>query len=99
MAKSKHDQIAEKLAEKFGTEYKTDIGINLVTPVRVIEVETKQSGLDQGINQVEHSSKARYLAVPVSLKEKALEKTEGTGIGVMSEKGDIVKKASRKKWG
>jgi hypothetical protein len=30
MAKSKHDQIAEKLAEKFGTEYKSDI--DLVIP-------------------------------------------------------------------
>jgi len=98
MAKSKHDQIAEKLADKFGTEYKSDIGIDIVTKNRVIEVETKPGGLDQGINQVEHSDKARYLAVPKSLKKKALEKTKGTGIGVIDEGGKIVKKASRKKW-
>lgn len=97
MGKSKHDQIAEKLAGKFGTEYKSDIGIDLVTRDRVIEVETKQSGLDQGVRQVEHSGKARYLAVSNSLRENAVEKTEGTGIGVMNERGNIVKKASRKR--
>ncbi|MCK4588193.1 hypothetical protein KAT60_00060 [Candidatus Woesebacteria bacterium] len=96
MAKSKHDQISEKLAKKFGTEYKSDIGVDIVTPDRVIEVESKPDGLDQGIRQVEHATKARYLAVPRSLKEKAVEKTEGTGIGVMSETGRIIKKASRK---
>lgn len=98
MGKSKHDQIGERLANKFGTEYKSSIGIDIVTPNRVIEVETKPDGLDQGTHQVEHSDKARYLAVPDSLKKKALEKTEGTGIGVMNERGNIVKKASRKKW-
>ena len=39
MAKSKHDQIAEKLAKKFGTEYKKHKGIDIVTNDRVIEVE------------------------------------------------------------
>ena len=98
MAKSKHDQISEKLAKKFGTEYKSDFGIDIVTPNRVIEVESKPDGLDQGIHQVEHATKARYLAVPRSLKKKAVEKTKGTGIGVMSETGKIIKKASRKRW-
>lgn len=97
MGKSKHDQIAEKLADRFKTEYKNDIGVDLVTKDRVIEVETKPGGLDQGIGQVEHSNKARYLAVPNSLKKKALEKTESTGIGVMNERGKIIKKASRRK--
>lgn len=97
MGKSKHDQIAEKLAGKFRTEYKPAIGIDLVTQNRVIEVESRQSGLDQGIIQVAHSDKARYLAVSDSLKKKALEKTEGTGIGVMDERGKILKKASRKR--
>lgn len=97
MSKSKHDQIAEKLASKFRTEYKSDVGIDLVTKNRVIEVETKLAGLDQGIRQVERSDKARYLAVPNSLRKKALVRAEGTGIGVISERGSIVKKASRKK--
>lgn len=97
MSKSKHDQIAERLANKFNTEYKSDIGIDLVTKNRVIEVETKLSGLDQGIGQIEHSSKARYLAVSNSIKRKTLEEVCSTGIGIMNERGKIIKRASRKK--
>lgn len=93
---SKHDEIANKLAKKFGTEYKSDKGIDLVLPDRVIEVETKKSGILQGIKQVERSSKPRYLAVNKINIENALEATVNTGIGVMKETGSIVKKASRK---
>jgi len=94
---SKHDEIAKKLAKKFKTEYKSDKGIDLVTRNKVIEVETKKSSLFQGIKQVAKSQKARYLAVNRININNALEATKGTGIGVMSETGRIIKKASRKK--
>jgi len=94
---SKHDEIANKLAKKFKTEYKSDKGIDLVTRDKVIEVETKKSSLSQGIGQVVKSEKARYLAVNKPNIKNALEATKGTGIGVMSEAGRIIKKASRKK--
>jgi hypothetical protein len=94
---SKHDEIANKLAKKNKTEYKSDKGIDLVTPDKVIEVETKKAGLAQGIGQVIKSQKARYLAVNKININNALEATKNTGIGVMSETGRIVKKASRKK--
>ena len=93
---SVHDQIANKLAKKFSTEYKSDKGIDLVLPNRVIEVETKKSGIQQGIRQVEKSSKPRYLAVNKINIKNALKATEGTGIGVMSETGRIIKRANRK---
>jgi len=97
MAISKHDEIAKKLAKKFGTEYKSHKGIDIMLPDRVIEVETKKEGIRQGINQVIRSSKARYLAVNKQNIKNALDATKGTGIGVMSETGKIIKKASRKK--
>ena len=97
MAKSKHDQIADKLATKFNTKYKSQKGIDLVTPTRVIEVESQKGTLRQGINQVVRSPKARYLAVPNSVVKDAVEATKGTGIGVMNESGGIVKRASRKR--
>lgn len=97
MAMTKHDEIAEKLAKKFNTEYKSPKGIDLVTQNRVVEVETKKSGIYQGIKQVEKSSKARYLAVNKINVNNALDATQGTGIGVMSETGKIIKKAGRKK--
>jgi len=96
MGKTKHDQIAESLARKFSTEYKSDEGIDVVTRDRVIEVETKTSSLQQGIKQIVHSQKARYLAVNQPNIKNALEVTEGTGIGVMGPSGRIIKKASRK---
>ena len=94
---SKHDEIANKLAKKFKTEYKSDKGIDLVLKDRVIEVETKKDSLSQGIGQVVKSQKARYLAVNKININNALEATGGTGIGVMGETGRIIKKASRKK--
>lgn len=96
MVISKHDKIANKLAKKFNTKYKSDKGIDLVLPNRVIEVETKKSGINQGVKQIEKSRKPRYLAVNRINIGNALEITRGTGIGVMSETGKIVKKASRK---
>lgn len=95
MTKSKHDQISEKLSSKFNTPYKANKGIDLVTPTRVVEVEVFKSTLDHGVKQVQNSSKARYLAVPKRTEKAALKKTKGTGIGVMSETGKIIKRASR----
>lgn len=97
MVKSIHDKIAERLAKKFNTEYKSDKGIDLVTADRVIEVETKKESLSQGIRQVCKSSKARYLAVNKMNIKNALEATKGKGIGVMGPSGKILKRASRTK--
>jgi len=94
---SLHDEIANKLAKKFKTEYKSDKGIDLVLPKKVIEVETKKAGIIQGIKQVEKSSKVRYLAVNKINIKNAVEATANTGIGVMKQSGAIVKKATRKK--
>ena len=94
---SKYDEIADKLAKKFKTEYKSDKGIDLVISDKVIEVETKKASLSQGIGQVIKSQKARYLAVNKININNALEATKRTGVGVMNETGRIIKKASRKK--
>ena len=95
MSKSIHDQIAEKLARKFGTEYKSNKGIDIVKD-KVIEVETKKDSLHQGLQQVIKSQKPRYLAVNKQNIKNALEVTEGTGVGVMGPTGRIIKRASRK---
>ena len=94
---SKHDEIANKLAKKFNTEYKSDKGIDLVLRDKVIEIETKKNSLSQGIGQVVKSQKARYLAVNKININNAFEETKGTGVGVMSDTGRIIKKASRKR--
>ena len=93
--KSKHDKVAENLARKFDTEYKSDKGIDVVTPTRAIEVEVKKEGLNQGLSQVVRSGKARYLAVAPHIVKAALELTKGKGVGVMSPTGRIIKRAGR----
>jgi hypothetical protein len=50
------------------------------------------------MKQVEKSSKARYLAVNDQNLKRAIEETKDSGIGVMNQRGKIVKKASRKKY-
>jgi glutathione synthase/RimK-type ligase-like ATP-grasp enzyme len=78
MTKSKHDQIAEGSAKKFGIEYK---GIDVETAVtanRVIEVETTKNGMHQGIRQVKRSLKARYLAVNNRKTQNTPRVTRGT---------------------
>ena len=69
----------------------------MVTNNRVIEVETSKSGIYQGINQVKRSPKVRYIAVDDGNIQNALDATKGTGIGVMDERGRIIKRARRKK--
>jgi glutathione synthase/RimK-type ligase-like ATP-grasp enzyme len=95
MSKSIHDEIAERIAKKLGTEYKTHKGIDIVKD-KVIEVETKKNSLSQGIQQVIRSQKPRYLAVNKPNVKNALEATKGTGVGVMGPTGRIIKRASRK---
>ena len=43
------------------------------------------------------SSKARYIAVNNRNIQNALKAIEGTGIGVMDERGKIIKRARKKK--
>ncbi len=96
MSKSIHDEIAERIAKKIGTEYKAYEGIDIVKD-KVIEVETKANSLSQGLRQVIRSQKPRYLAVNKPNIENALQITKGTGVGVMGPTGRIIKRASRKR--
>jgi len=49
------------LTKKFGTKYKKNKGIDIVTKDKVIEVETKKEFLTQGANQIKRSSKQDIL--------------------------------------
>ncbi len=93
MGVTKHDRIAKEIAEKKGTEYHSDKGADIRTPRQVIEVEVDAATFKEGVRQLQGSSKARYLAVPNELVEEAIEYTEGTGVGVMNERGKIKKRA------
>jgi hypothetical protein len=95
MGVTKHDRIANKIAERKGTVYHSDKGVDIRTSTQAIEVEVDAGKLKEGVRQLQGSGKAQYLAVPNDLVREAIEYTEGSGVGVMSEHGTIRKRARR----
>jgi hypothetical protein len=93
MGLSKHDQIANEIAEKKNTEYHPDRGVDIRTPSQAFEVEVDANTFKRGLQQLQGSNKARYLALSNELVNDAIEYTKGTGIGVMNEHGKIKKRA------
>ncbi len=93
MGVTKHDRIANKIADRKGTVHHSDKGVDIRTPTQAIEVEVDANKLKEGVRQLQGSGKARYLAVPTDLVKEAIEYTEGTGVGVMNEHGTIRKRA------
>ena len=94
MGLTKHDRIAREIAEKKGTEYHSDRGVDIRTSTQAIEVEVDSSGFKKGVQQLQGTNKTRYLAVPNDLVKEVIEYTEGTGVGVMNEHGKIKKRGS-----
>lgn len=95
MPKSEHDQIAEAIARKLRATYKPAKGADVPSSERVVEVETDAAGLKRGIEQLQGYQQLRYLGVPNRLVPTAVKRTRGTKIGVMNQKGNIVKRAQR----
>jgi hypothetical protein len=95
MPSSKHDRIAETIARKLRAPYNSTKGADVVSPERTVEVEIDGAGLRRGMEQLQGYKQLRYLGVPNRLVRAAVEKTKGTKIGVMNEKGQIVKRAQR----
>ena len=93
MGVTKHDRIAKQIAERKGTVYHDDRGVDIRTPTQAIEVEVDPGKFKEGVRQLQGSGKARYLAVPNDLVEEAIDYTEGSGVGVMNEHGRIRKRA------
>lgn len=94
MGLTKHDRIAKEIAEKKGTEYHYDKGVDIRTPTQAIEVEVDAGKLKEGVRQLQGTTKARYLAVPNELVKEAIDYTKGKSVGVMNEHGKIKKRAS-----
>jgi hypothetical protein len=96
MAKSRHDRIADRLARKFKTEHRRK-GVDIRVKDQAIEVAATPSDLYQSMGQLRRSRKQKkYLAVPREFQDKARQLTKGTGIGVMSPTGKILKRTRKK---
>jgi len=95
MSQTKHDRIAEKIAKARGTEYESTEGPDINTSKLAVEVEINKNKLSEGISQLQGFKKSVYLGVPNDILDEALERTKGTTVGVMNERGKIVKRSTR----
>jgi len=93
MGVTKHDRIANQIADRKNAVYHSDRGVDIRTPTQAIEVEVDPATFREGLRQLQGSGKARYLAVPNELVREAIDYAEGTGVGVMNERGSIKKRA------
>lgn len=93
MGVTKHDRIAKDIAKKKKAQYRSDVGVDIVTPEKAIEVEVDINTLSEGIRQLQGHRQARYVAVPNDLVDEAKERTKGLKVGVMDENGKIRKRA------
>ena len=92
--KSKHDQIAEQLAKALKTKYNPSKGVDIKKPGLAAEVEATPETFGQGMQQLRPYKGRRYLVTDNRYIEKAVERIQGTKVGVMKANGTIVKPAT-----
>lgn len=92
-----HKITANRLANKYKTEYNTAKGVDIQTDNLAVEVEPPDT-IKDGIRQLRGYKKPVYISgTNQEAVEKALDATEGTTIGVMDNQGNILKRSTRKK--
>ena len=92
-----HKTTANRLAEKFKTDYNTGKGADIKTEKIAIEVETPETVQD-ALRQLQGHQKPVYIAgTNQAAVRKALDVTDGTTVGVMDNQGKIVKRSKRSK--
>ncbi len=97
MSKRPHDDTAKRIAKKYGGQYNPGKGADVPLPKITIEVETENS-INDAPRQLQGYQGPVYLAATTQKGvKKAMEKVNGTTIGVMDKEGEIVKKSTRKK--
>ena len=98
MAESKsHKTTANRIANKLSVPYNSGKGVDIKSSKATVEVETLDT-VAEGPGQLRGHRGPTYVAgTNQDAVDKALEVTKGTTIGVMNNKGDIVKKSTRKR--
>ena len=95
MGKSKHDQVAESMANKENTDYNRGQGADIQSSRRAIEVETANT-IGDAARQLAGYQKPVYVAgADATTTKRALEHYKDSTIGVMNSQGKIVKPSTR----
>ena len=88
-----HTAVANRIATRYGTEWRREEHPDIVTEGFAIEVETTAT-LVEGLERLSRLSGPVYVAVTNrEALHDALRLTRGTRIGVMDPKGNILKKS------
>ena len=93
---TKHEDLAAIFEKKLITPYKRE-GVDFAKGDKAWEIAVHNEDIESSVKKLNMSHKPiKYMIVPKNKVETALETTEGSGIGVMSETGRIIKKARNK---
>ena len=92
-----HKATVNRIVQRYGGEYNPEKGADVKAPfVGTVEVETEKS-VGEAPTQLQGYRGPVYIAgTNKEAVEKAREVTKGTTIGVMDNKGNIVKSSSRR---
>lgn len=97
MAESKaHAAVANRLARQYGTEYNRGAGADIKTRNVAIEVETESTVGDAGRQLQGHRKQVFVAGTSKAAVDAALDRYEGTSIGVMDNRGRILKRSTRR---
>lgn len=92
-----HKATSNRIAQKYKTDYNDGKGVDIKSLRATIEVETPETVCDAPGQLRGHRGPAYIAGTNKEAVEKALEVTKDTTIGVMDNKGKIVKRSTRKK--
>ena len=92
-----HKTTANRIANKFRTDYNSGEGVDIKSKRANVEVETPETVSDAPSQLRGHRGPSYIAGTNKEAVEKALEVTQGTTIGVMDSQGKIVKKSTRKR--
>ena len=92
---SKHDQAAQRIAKKHGASYNRGQGADVQGKQSAIGVETAETAKD-GLRQLRGYRMPVYIAgADAEAVKKAMKVTENTTVGVMNNKGEVLKRSTR----
>ena len=97
MAESRsHKTTANRIAQKYGSNYNSGEGADIKAQHITIEVETPESVADAGRQLRGHKGPVYVAGTNKEATEKALELYDNSTIGVMDNQGKIIKQSTRK---
>ena len=93
-----HKATVNRIIQRYGGEYNPEKGADVKIPfLGTVEVETDKT-VSAALAQLQGYRGAVYVAgTNQEAVDKALELTKGTTIGVMDNKGDIIKQSTRRR--